>query len=76
VKSVEILKTYNDPTDVVGIPEKVTTAVKLRVSIRDPGVRTEVYTDTLHTVKVDGRFVWILPSTAIRAFKAGHCPKR
>lgn len=74
VKSVEVLRTYNDSTDVVGIPESVTTAVKMRVTISDPGVRNYVSTDTVHTVDVDGRFVWILPAAAVRAFEAGRCP--
>lgn len=76
VKSVEVLKTYDDPTDVVGIRESLTTAVKMRVTISDPGVRTYVSTDTVHTVYVSGRFVWILPSVDVRAFQAGDCPTR
>ena len=74
VESVNVLTMYAaDEPPPVGVDDE-TLAVTMRVTIVDPGVHRETTTERLHTVTVDGRFVWMLPSEAVRAFEMGKCP--
>lgn len=74
VKSLRVMRTYEDPIDVIGIPEKTSTAVSVKVTLTDPGVRDQVFRDSFHAIAVDGQWVWILPPADARALMAGHCP--
>jgi len=74
VKSVTVQSMLSDDEPPpVGVSEE-TLAVTMQVTVVDPGVRKETTTERIHTAIVDGRFVWMLPSEAVRAFQTGRCP--
>lgn len=73
LKSLRVIETYEDPIDVLGVPEKTSTAVTVEITVTD-GSESETVTDTFHAIAVNGKWVWILPPADVRAFKAGTCP--
>ena len=73
LKSLEVVETYEDPIEVIGVPERTSTAVTVRIAVTD-GSESQTVTDTFHAIAVNGKWVWILPPADIRAFKAGNCP--
>src|SRR5262245_23444472 len=69
VRSVNVLSMYSeDEPPPIGVADE-TLAVTMEVTIVDPGIRKDTSTESLHTATVDGRFVWMLPSEAVRAFQ-------
>jgi hypothetical protein len=72
-KGLKVVETYKDPIDVLGVPEKTSTAVTVRITVADSQDQQTV-TDTFHAVAVDGEWKWILPPADVRAFKQGNCP--
>jgi len=73
LKQVETVEIYDDPIDVIGVPEKTSKAVTLKITVTD-GEQDETFTDTYHAVPTEGRWRWILPGADVRAFQAGDCP--
>jgi len=72
-KGLKVVETYEDPIDVIGVEEKTSTAVTVRITVSD-GTDSRIITDTFHAIAVDGRWAWILPPADVRAFKQGVCP--
>ncbi|MFI5054376.1 MAG: hypothetical protein ACHQDE_08440 [Acidimicrobiia bacterium] len=68
LQKFKVLQTYADTVDVAG---KVThsTAVSVRVTA-DDGVTTA----TMHAVKLNGKWRWILSPADYTAYKQGKCP--
>ncbi len=65
---LKILQTYADTVAIAGTSTP-STAVTLRTTA-DEGTTTA----TMHAVKVDGRWRWILSPTDYAAYKSGKCP--
>ena len=63
-----MLETYADPIDVAG-KTTPSTAVSVQVT-SDDGVTTA----TMHAIRVNGKWRWILPSADYAAYKQGKCP--
>jgi hypothetical protein len=65
---INVLQTYSDTVNVGDKPES-STAVSIRVTA-DDGITTA----TMHAVKVNGKWRWILSPADYAAYKAGKCP--
>ena len=65
---IKVLQTYSDTVNVGDHPES-STAVSIRVTA-DDGITTA----TMHAVKVNGKWRWILSSADYAAYKTGRCP--
>ncbi len=73
LRSVRILHVRNERVHVPGEAEPVDgAAVKVRLVIT--GLADVVVTHTLHAVRVDGRWAWILPQSRYSQYLYGHCP--
>ena len=68
LKKVKVLETYADPVDIAG-KSTPSTAISVRVT-SDDGVTTA----TMHAVKVNGTWRWILSPADSAAYKQGRCP--
>ena len=68
LQKFKVIQTYTDTVDVAG---KAThsTAVSVRVTA-DDGVTTA----TMHAIKLNGKWRWILSPTDYGAYKQGKCP--
>jgi hypothetical protein len=68
LRTFKVLEQYDEPVQVLG---KRTPATALSVQVvSDDGVTTA----TIHAVRVDGRWRWILSPSELAAFRAGRCP--
>jgi len=72
LESFEVLQTVDAPIDVGGTPT-ASKAVTVRFRIRSNG-STHTGSETLHAVRVAGRWAWILPESAYRAYESGSRP--
>ena len=68
LKKVKVIETYADTVDIVG-RSTPSTAISVRVTA-DDGVTNA----TMHAVKVNGAWRWILPPADVAAYKQGKCP--
>jgi hypothetical protein len=68
LKRFKVLETYPDTVDIAGTPTP-STAVSVQVT-SDDGVTTA----TMHAIKVNGAWRWILSPTDYAAYKLGKCP--
>ncbi|MGZ4332661.1 MAG: hypothetical protein ACXVRJ_00090 [Gaiellaceae bacterium] len=68
LRAFKVLDQYDEPVAVLArqLPAK---AVSVQVT-SDDGVTTA----TMHAVKVDGRWRWVLSRADLAAFRAGRCP--
>jgi hypothetical protein len=73
LESFEVLRTVDEEIDVGGIPETTSKAVTVRFRIGSNGA-THTGSETLHAVQVAGRWAWILPESAYRAYESGSHP--
>jgi hypothetical protein len=69
--SIDVIETYDDPMDIIGVPEKTSTAVTIKMTT-DAIKNAE--TTTVHEVLVAGEWRWILSNDAMSEFQAGNCP--
>lgn len=69
LRAVKVLDTYGDSVDVSGkaLPAQ---AVSVRVT-SDDGITTA----TMHAVRVDGTWRWVLQPSDRRSYAAGSCPR-
>ena len=65
---LKVLQTYTDTIDVAGKPT-ASTAVSIRASSDDGNT-----TATMHAVKVNGAWRWILSPAQYAAYAKGNCP--
>jgi hypothetical protein len=65
---IKVLQTYADTIDVAGTSTP-STAVSLRVSAED-GTTTA----TMHAIKLNGKWRWMLSPADYVAYKSGKCP--
>jgi hypothetical protein len=65
---IKVLQTYSDSVNVGDNPQS-STAVSIRVTA-DDGVTTA----TMHAVKVNGTWRWMLSPSDYTAYKTGKCP--
>ena len=68
LRSFKVLEQYDEPVSVLA-QKLPSTAVSVQVT-SDDGVTTA----TMHAVKVDGRWRWILSPSELAAIRAGRCP--
>jgi len=68
LKKVKVIETYADTVDIAG-RSTPSTAISVRVTA-DDGVTNA----TMHAVKVNDAWRWILPSADFAAYKHGKCP--
>ncbi len=68
VRSFKVLEKYDEPVSVLA-HELPATAVSVQVT-SDDGVTTA----TMHAVRVDGGWRWVLSPTDLTALRAGRCP--
>lgn len=68
LSKIKVLQTYPDTVN-VGDSPKSSTAVSIRVSA-DDGITTA----TMHAVKANGKWRWMLSPTDYAAYKSGRCP--
>jgi hypothetical protein len=68
LQRIKVLESYNEPVEVDGKNDD-STAVTLQVTSSD-GLTTA----TMHTIKLDGRWHWILSPAQIAAYRSGSCP--
>ena len=68
LKKFRVLQTYPDTVEVAGKPTQ-STAVSVRVT-SDDGVTTA----TMHAVRLNGSWRWILSPADYAAYKHGKCP--
>jgi hypothetical protein len=68
-----LVETYEDPIDVEGIPEKTSTAVTYRATVR-LATGEETFADTGHLVDRGGGWRWILAPEDVRAYEDDACP--
>jgi hypothetical protein len=73
LESLSVIEVYDDPLDLIGVPEKISKAVTVEITLTD-GEKDETITDTFHAILIDGQWVWVLPAADIRAFLSGNCP--
>lgn len=71
--SAKTLRVYDDPIHVVGIPQRTSKAVSLRITVRSGTVKQSL-TATVHAVWTGTRWAWTLPPRDALAYKAGRCP--
>ena len=71
--SFAVLQVEDKSIDRPEIPQKTAKAVKVELVLLS-GRRTQSVTNTLHTIQVENRWVWILRKEALRAYQAGSCP--
>lgn len=67
---VSVVDVYDDPISIVGVPERSSKAVTLKLTVGDQSVN-----QTFHAVLHDGRWTWVLPASDVAAYKAGQCPE-
>jgi hypothetical protein len=68
LRGIKVLDQYDEPIEVEGHSTPAT-AVSVQVT-SDDGVTTA----TLHAVKVNGRWRWVLSRSDLAAFRGGRCP--
>lgn len=68
LRKIKVLQTYSDNVNVGDNPQS-STAVSIRVTA-DDGVTTA----TMHAVKVNGTWRWMLSPSDYAAYKTGTCP--
>ena len=70
LRKFKVLETYDETIDVAGrsVPS---TAVSVQVT-SDDGITTA----TLHAVRVDGSWRWVLQPSDLAAYRRGACPSR
>jgi hypothetical protein len=68
LQKFKVLQTYADTVDVAGKPTP-STAVSVRVTA-DDGVTTA----TMHAIRLNGKWRWILSPADYAAYKHGKCP--
>ena len=68
LRKFKVLETYDEKIDVAGrsVPS---TAVSVQVT-SDDGITTA----TLHAVRVDGTWRWVLQPSDLAAYRRGACP--
>ena len=73
LEQFDVLDVCDDPLDLPEIPEKTSKAVTVQFTLRC-GEQTRSATDIVHAIQAGGRWAWILPVSAYRAYEAGSCP--
>ncbi len=73
IESFDVIEVYDDPINVIGVPEKTSKAVTMRFTVTAGDLR-ETITDTAHAVQVGDHWVWLLTPGDVRDYKAGTCP--
>jgi hypothetical protein len=68
LQKFKVLQSYADTVDVAGNATH-STAVSVRVTA-DDGITTA----TMHAIKLNGKWRWILSPTDYTAYKQGGCP--
>jgi hypothetical protein len=68
LRRFEVLEQYDESVPVL-TRQMQSTAVSVQVT-SDDGITTA----TMHAVKVDGRWRWLLSRSDLAAFRAGRCP--
>lgn len=71
--SVKTIEIYDDPVNVVGVPQTTSKAVTLRITVKS-GSDSETFNKTFHAIQVDDLWAWVLASGAVKSYKAGVCP--
>lgn len=71
--SVKKIETYRAPIRVVGVPQRTSTAVTLRITVTDGTVRSS-FTRTFHAVWTGRRWAWVFANADVSAYRAGRCP--
>jgi hypothetical protein len=73
LEAFEVLETADETIAAAGIPETVSKAVSVRFRIGSNG-STHTGSERLHAIQVEGRWAWILPESAYRAYETGSRP--
>jgi hypothetical protein len=73
IESFDVIEVYDDPINVIGVPEKTSKAVTMKFTVAAGDLR-ETITDTAHAVQVGDHWVWLLTPGDVRDYKAGACP--
>jgi hypothetical protein len=73
LEAFEVIETVDEPLELPGIPETMSKAVRVRYRIGGTAA-PHAAAETLHAVEVGGRWAWILPPSAYRAYEAGSRP--
>jgi hypothetical protein len=73
VVSTKRLDQYREPINVLGVPQKMATAVTMRVTVRAAG-KTSSFTTTWHTLWEQTHWAWMLGTGSVRTLHSGGCP--
>jgi len=73
LRSFEVLDVTDGTAPIAGVPEPSSKAVTAEITI---GVNGDSRTalDTLHAVRVDGRWAWVFPEGVYQAYASGSSP--
>lgn len=68
---IEIDETFEETLDIAGLGETDTIAVTLKLTAKSDDSSAFV---TMHTMQVDGDWVWFLTQEDYEAYESGECP--
>lgn len=68
--SIEVLEVFDDPVQIPGAGKQPAKAVRVRIT----STSGKTVTFVSHEVQSGSRWFWVLNSSAVAAYKAGHCP--
>jgi hypothetical protein len=71
--SFEVVDVADDTEPIAGIPEPSSKAVTAEITIGLNGASRSAR-ETLHAVRVDGRWAWVFPAAVYRAYASGSSP--
>ena len=76
--SLQVLRTFEEPVKVAGSGSGAVDAkaVTFRLTISAPGLKSEVFTHTVHAVHAGTRWAWILPPKRLQLHRSGTCGAR
>ena len=71
--SFEVVEVADDTVPIAGIPEPTSKVVTAEITIGVNGDSRSAL-DTLHAVRVDGRWAWVFPPGVYQAYASGSSP--
>ena len=73
LRSFDVVEVTDDAAPIAGIPEYSSKAVTAEITIGVNGDSRSAL-DTLHAVRVDGRWTWVFPAGVYQAYASGSSP--
>ena len=73
LQSFEVMDVTDDAVPIAGIPEQSSKAVTAQIMIGVNG-DSRASLDTMHAVRVDGRWTWVFPAGVYHAYASGSSP--